>query len=302
MKKIILTLLTLIFAITFCFSQDMITKKSGEDIEAKILEVTTTEIKFKKSDNINGPIFTILKSDVLLVRYENGTKDIFNEEKLNETVSPTTSSSDDLIIKDKTNAARFGIRGGLNLATLLEEDDDDTYSDDYIMNPGFHAGITVDVPLNDFLSFEPGLIFTTKGFKYEERFQGVDITEKLNLYYLDFPLSLKATHDFNDGLNIFAAFGPYLGVGLSGEIIGYAEEQGTTVEVKEDIDWGDNEDRDLIRRFDMGLSFGGGIEVNSVLIGVYYDHGLYNTSPYEENGYQLKHRVLKFSLGYRFGN
>ncbi|MFT5566930.1 MAG: hypothetical protein ACI81Y_001878, partial [Glaciecola sp.] len=290
MKKIILTLLTLIFAITFCFSQDMITKKSGEDIEAKILEVTTTEIKFKKSDNINGPIFTILKSDVLIVRYENGTKDIFNEEKMTKTVSPTNSSNGEL--KNQNNSTRFGIKGGLNLSKMHEQDDDDEYSDDYLMNPGFHLGVTVDISVDGFLSFESGLIFTTKGMKIEENSEGVDGTAKLILYYLDIPLLFKTTFELNDELNIFAVFGPYYGVGLSEKVKAEAEDQGITVEIEEDIEWGDNEDSDLFKRLDMGLSFGGGIEVNSVLIGVFYDLGLYNPSPYEENGYQLKHRVL----------
>lgn len=77
MKKMIFTALVSIFTITIAFSQDIITKKSGEDIQAKVLEVTTTEIKYKKFDNQNGPTFIILKSDVLMIRYENGTKDIF---------------------------------------------------------------------------------------------------------------------------------------------------------------------------------------------------------------------------------
>jgi len=79
MKKIIFTALTVIFALGICFSQDVITKKSGEDVQAKVLEVGLSEIKYKKFDNQNGPIFTMLKSEILMVRYENGTKNIFTE-------------------------------------------------------------------------------------------------------------------------------------------------------------------------------------------------------------------------------
>jgi hypothetical protein len=83
MKKIILTTVVSIFTTSLCFSQDMITKKSGEDIQVKVIEVTTTEVKYKKFDNLNGPTFTILKSDILMIRYENGTKDIFSVETKN---------------------------------------------------------------------------------------------------------------------------------------------------------------------------------------------------------------------------
>lgn len=64
----------------YSFSQDSITKKNGDDIQAKVIEVGSSEIKFKKFDNLEGPVFTIPKSDVLLVRYQNGSKDIFTEE------------------------------------------------------------------------------------------------------------------------------------------------------------------------------------------------------------------------------
>jgi len=101
MKKSILTTLLSIFTASLCFSQDIITKKSSEDIQAKVLEVTTTEIKYKKFDNQSGPTFTILKSDVLMIRYMDGSKDIFTE-------SPNTSvantSADDMQYKGKQDA------------------------------------------------------------------------------------------------------------------------------------------------------------------------------------------------------
>ena len=116
MKKIFLTMLTLIFAFTLCFSQDLITKKSGEDIQAKISEVNQTDIRYTKFDNPNGPIFTILKSDILMVRYANGTKDIFNEENKTD----ATGSSADLYRDGQTDAAKY-YRGykGAGTGTLL---------------------------------------------------------------------------------------------------------------------------------------------------------------------------------------
>jgi len=72
-------LLAIVFNSTLSFSQDIITTKAGEDILAKISEVGHTEIKYRKFDNPDGPMFTLLRSDVLMTRYENGTKDVFNE-------------------------------------------------------------------------------------------------------------------------------------------------------------------------------------------------------------------------------
>lgn len=80
MKKIVSTILLVLFALGICFSQDVITKRSGEEIQAKISEITSTQIKYNRFDNLNGPIYSIDKSEILMIRHENGTKDIFRNE------------------------------------------------------------------------------------------------------------------------------------------------------------------------------------------------------------------------------
>jgi hypothetical protein len=81
MKKLIFTILIKIFFVCVISAQDIITDKNGEDIMAKVIEVTQTEIKYKKYDNKDGPLCTIPKSDVLIIKYENGTKDVFIQDK-----------------------------------------------------------------------------------------------------------------------------------------------------------------------------------------------------------------------------
>jgi hypothetical protein len=104
MKKFFLGLFAIVFATTLCFSQDVLTKKSGEDVKAKVLEVTSSEIKYKKFDNQSGPTFSILKSDVLMIRYENGSKDMFNETKKAEEIIPTTR---DLFREGQSDASKY---------------------------------------------------------------------------------------------------------------------------------------------------------------------------------------------------
>jgi hypothetical protein len=55
--------------------------RSGENILVKVIEVGTTEVKYKKLDNLNGPVFSMLKSDLLTIKYENGTKEDFSSIK-----------------------------------------------------------------------------------------------------------------------------------------------------------------------------------------------------------------------------
>ena len=74
-------------------AQDVITTKDGSDIQAKILEVTQTELKYKKFSNPDGPTFTISKSDVLIVRYENGEKEVFKDVRQSSSYKPNTTEN-----------------------------------------------------------------------------------------------------------------------------------------------------------------------------------------------------------------
>ncbi|MFL5762925.1 MAG: hypothetical protein ACJ77K_03215 [Bacteroidia bacterium] len=70
-----------------CHAQDIITMKNGDEKSVKVIEVTPSEIKFKKSDNPDGPTYSEEKSRVFMVKYENGAKDVFNQQ-------PTSSPAD----------------------------------------------------------------------------------------------------------------------------------------------------------------------------------------------------------------
>ncbi len=123
MRKIILTTLTTLFSLTLCFSQDVITTRSGESIQAKVLEVGQTEIKYKKFDNPDGPVYWILKSVVIMVTYENGTVDVFKVEKKSLDSSSVVSLTENLFMKGQVDAARYykgyGSAGTGTLITAL---------------------------------------------------------------------------------------------------------------------------------------------------------------------------------------
>lgn len=63
------------------FSQDLIIKTSGEEIESKVIEITDSNIKYRKYANSDGPIYNISKSEVFMIKYENGGKDVFNKKE-----------------------------------------------------------------------------------------------------------------------------------------------------------------------------------------------------------------------------
>lgn len=94
------------------FAQDIIIKKNGDEIKAKVNEITKTEIKYKKFENIEGPTYQIDISEVFMIRYENGSKDVFNtsEQKNTELLKETTNSKLFIIPKsnDIAKATPFG--------------------------------------------------------------------------------------------------------------------------------------------------------------------------------------------------
>ena len=83
MNKIYL-ILTLVLFSFFANAQDKIYLKSGDNIEAKILEVNKDDLKYKKFSNLEGPIFTIEKSDIQMVVYQNGESQIFKDNSSKE--------------------------------------------------------------------------------------------------------------------------------------------------------------------------------------------------------------------------
>jgi hypothetical protein len=103
MKNILLIIL-FICSSSIIKAQDTLSTRSGESIIAKVLEVTTNEVKYKKFDNLNGPDIIILKSDLLQIRYENGTKDDFNNIIKKE---DTNNAAIDEAVQGKNDAQKF---------------------------------------------------------------------------------------------------------------------------------------------------------------------------------------------------
>ncbi|GAB4294921.1 MAG: hypothetical protein Kow0068_19750 [Marinilabiliales bacterium] len=75
-------LLVIILAITGILkSQDLIILKNGQEIKSKVLEITLGTIKYKDFDYQTGPTRNIAISDVFMIIYENGQREIFKSEE-----------------------------------------------------------------------------------------------------------------------------------------------------------------------------------------------------------------------------
>lgn len=89
----------LLFMSAAARSQDIIILKSGEEITSRVEEVLADAIKYRKFDNLTGPVYSIEKTKVFMIRYENGSKDVFTEEVTPAAQERTRSTGGELAAK-----------------------------------------------------------------------------------------------------------------------------------------------------------------------------------------------------------
>ncbi|MEM7370016.1 MAG: hypothetical protein AAF587_15525 [Bacteroidota bacterium] len=56
---------------------DLIILKDGEEIEAKVLEIEIKTVKYKRCSFVDGPTYTLKQSDIFMIKYSDGSKDVF---------------------------------------------------------------------------------------------------------------------------------------------------------------------------------------------------------------------------------
>ena len=72
---------------SYASAQDLIVKKDGSVIQAKVIKIGTSEVEYKKWSNQDGPQYSIAISDILAINYKNGEKETFDNVGANETSS-----------------------------------------------------------------------------------------------------------------------------------------------------------------------------------------------------------------------
>lgn len=82
----------MVHAIKMSSDCDVIVCNNGDEIEAKVIEIGISEIKYKKCSNLEGPTISIRNTDVLMIKYPNGTKDIIKQAVSNKNSEPKTNA------------------------------------------------------------------------------------------------------------------------------------------------------------------------------------------------------------------
>lgn len=110
MRKFLTVCLCSLFVSISLFAQDIIVTNDARKIEAKILEVSKTEIKYKDKNNLNGPTFILETKEISSIIYSNGQVKVYNneiaqktsEELVNATATYDESTAQVLLLSGQT--------------------------------------------------------------------------------------------------------------------------------------------------------------------------------------------------------
>ena len=237
-------------------------RKQKEEEEKKNKEFAKQQEEKKKAEEAANKKTNIANNTV-------GSKKSDSPKSSSKAKSKTVSSKDKLT---------FGIVAGYNMASASF---DDRYGSDIKSQSGFHVGMTMDVPLVSSFYFSTGLLYSVKGYKYENKYHGVQ--ESANPQYIDIPI--QAQYRLLLGGNAALRFqaGPYVGLCVSGKVTDEWDGYGSSLY--------DESFSSAYTGFDYGLQGGIGVDISGFDIHVNYQMGL-------EKKYMNKN--LMIGIGYRF--
>ena len=172
-----------------------------------------------------------------------------------------------LVMVAQKGRAQFGIKGGVNVASLKVSD-----GNDYDARTGFHIGGLVHIHVDEHWAVQPELVFSTQG--------GKSGNTNLEFSYINIPVLLQ--YMTNSGFRVQT--GPQLGFLVS------AESEIGDVEV--DID-------DNLKSIDFSWAFGAGyLFASGFGIDARFNLGI---SDVNDNGpVEVRNRVFQFGLFYQF--
>lgn len=152
---------------------------------------------------------------------------------------------------------RIGLKGGLNVAGLNDENIDDR-------DPrlGFMGGAFLKIPLSDRVAFQPELLYTMKGGKLNYKEGAINGTATFHFDYIELPL--LAVINITPNFNLHG--GVYVASLINGKFKNDANFNGLDTD-------GDLETDDF-ENLDYGLTGGVAIDIDRVSIGARYEYGM----------------------------
>ncbi|WP_460684785.1 porin family protein [Niabella aquatica] len=201
---------------------------------------------------------------------------------------------------------QIGVRAGVNFSNLTGKYQNGEKIENNKLIPGFHAGVTFDIPVAGGFSVQPGLLFSTKGAQYKDE----DDYYKTVPYYAEIPVNFLYKPGSGNG-RLLLGMGPYIAYGLEGKWKKRYDGKSEIgkLKFKDDIsddDWERlKDDEDYYGKpLDCGGNLLAGYEFwNNLSIQLNAQFGIANITS-KDNGQQtngnIKNVGFGISLGYKF--
>lgn len=87
----------------------------GTEQRGKVIEITETEIKYKKCDLEDGPTYTVKKSSLFMIKYADGRREVFKESKQAANSSPVKQNNSKGVKKTHPMAVASLVMGILSV-------------------------------------------------------------------------------------------------------------------------------------------------------------------------------------------
>ena len=97
-------------------SQDILVKRSGSELQVKVLKISSEVIEYKKWSNQDGPTYTLATSEVNMIKYENGEQDVFNSDTSAEVSEDSTTTA-----VEKNSKGHIRATPAANNQSLIDE-------------------------------------------------------------------------------------------------------------------------------------------------------------------------------------
>lgn len=132
MKKTLISAIAVFICCIGASAQDIIVMRDGKSIEAIVMEISSSYVKYKRYDYQNGPTFTTKAETISRIEFQNGTSQEFNPQESRAMTDAAGESADGHNISEKQNYGqyqpaakpaekrlRFGVHAGVSIPTGL---------------------------------------------------------------------------------------------------------------------------------------------------------------------------------------
>jgi hypothetical protein len=150
----IFTVVLVLIASISTYAQDVIVTKNAEKISAQVTEIDVDVVRYKKFDNQEGPTYTVKKTEIATIIYQNGQVEVF-EQQQQQQQQPYTKPQTSENINNNPDYVYFKSLNDDAMSAFLQNNDQECYQT-------FRTGEKFKITGKALLI--PGIILTAGGF------------------------------------------------------------------------------------------------------------------------------------------